>query len=309
MTNSTLAARQAPATLFVSSPIAPVQDADGLDDLRAITNMAVVDHVRVNPYLPGPLADEITNHINAKCPVFPRQAAAEASLNALPGHPLETLQRTFARDTLTSEANAIDSPALASLGFRAMLNEADSLRASLANDLDLPNSLCSQLVSHGCERALSLLRFPSSDDSDLQIAIAELNTRKALTPTLLLRWLRQGSRIYFDAGLAELGRLDSGSVARATWQDSPDRFASIYKQAKLPATLYRAFRGAIDVVSAYANGQGWNSGQVGREVVGRWMHDYEQIGPERWEHVITQLSRCTEQALHLGPDTPVSATP
>ncbi len=76
--------------------------------------------------------------------------------------------------------------------------------------------------------------------------MAQLNARKALTPSLLLRALARGKMALFEHGVAELASTPHSRAWLMVHDAGPLGLKAIYDRAGLPPRLFQAFRAGVD---------------------------------------------------------------
>jgi len=103
-----------------------------------------------------------------------------------------------------------------------------------------------RLATYARERATVDLIDEASTCSDLGIFVAQLNVRKALTPSLLLRALARGQMAMFEHGLAELANAPHERAWLMIHDAGPLGLRAIYDRAGLPPRLFPAFRAGVD---------------------------------------------------------------
>lgn len=103
-----------------------------------------------------------------------------------------------------------------------------------------------QLAQFARERATVDLIDQAASTRDIVQFVAQLNGRKALTPSLLLRALARGQMAVLEHGLAEL----AGTPHHRAWlmihDAGPLGLRAIYDRAGLPPRLFPAFRSGVD---------------------------------------------------------------
>ena len=103
-----------------------------------------------------------------------------------------------------------------------------------------------RLAQFARERATVDLVDQASAAADLAVFAGQLNARKALTPSLLLRALARGQMPLLEHGLAEL----AGTPHHRAWlmihDAGPLGLKAIYDRAGLPPRLFAAFRSGVD---------------------------------------------------------------
>ncbi|MFJ6024441.1 DUF2336 domain-containing protein [Brevundimonas sp. NPDC092305] len=122
----------------------------------------------------------------------------------------------------------------------------DAVRAHLISRHAIAPETAIRLAAFARERATVDLVDQASAQADLPAFVANLNARKALTGSLLLRALARGQIALFEHGLAEL----AGTPHHRAWLMIHDAgqlgLKAIYDRAGLPPRLFQAVRAGID---------------------------------------------------------------
>ncbi len=122
----------------------------------------------------------------------------------------------------------------------------DAVREHLVTRHALAPEVAIRLAQGARERATVDLVDQASVAQDLPAFCAQLNARKALTASLLLRGLARGAMGFFEYGIAEL----SGVKHQRAWlmihDSGPLGLKAIYDRAGLPPRLFQAFRAGVD---------------------------------------------------------------
>jgi uncharacterized protein (DUF2336 family) len=96
------------------------------------------------------------------------------------------------------------------------------------------------------ERATVDLIDQAGASADLPTFVAQLNARKALTASLLLRALARGKIALFEHGVAELATTPHQRAWLMVHDAGPLGLRAIYDRAGLPPRLFQAFRAGVD---------------------------------------------------------------
>ena len=103
-----------------------------------------------------------------------------------------------------------------------------------------------RLAAFARERATVDLVDQASAQADLGVFVANLNARRALNASLLLRAMARGQMSLFEHGLAEL----AGTPHQRAWlmihDAGPLGLKALYDRAGLPPRLFQAFRAGVD---------------------------------------------------------------
>lgn len=96
------------------------------------------------------------------------------------------------------------------------------------------------------ERATVDLIDQAASSVDIGAFVAQLNARKALTPSLLLRAVARGKMSLFEHGVAELASTPHQRAWLMVHDAGPLGLKAIYDRAGLPPRLFQAFRAGVD---------------------------------------------------------------
>lgn len=103
-----------------------------------------------------------------------------------------------------------------------------------------------RLAGYARERATVDLIDQAGSSADLAVFVAQLNARKALTASLLLRALARGKMTLFEHGVAELSSTPHHRAWLMVHDAGPLGLKAIYDRAGLPPRLFQAFRAGVD---------------------------------------------------------------
>ena len=122
----------------------------------------------------------------------------------------------------------------------------DAVREHLVSQHALAPETAIRLATFTRERATIDLIDQAASHQDLAAFAANLNARKALTGSLLLRALARGQIEMFEYGMAEL----AGAPHHRAWlmihDAGPLGLKAIYDRAGLPPRLFQAIRAGVD---------------------------------------------------------------
>ncbi len=240
---------------------------------------ALAEHLRRCPYLPPALATTLADDV-LSTGLAPGNGQAAPSGTRLP---LRTAQQVI-------------------------FGVSRELRGHLAERHDLPPELADEMALHGRERALTRTMSPDDPKAEIEALVADLAAEALLTPTLLLRGLCLGRLDFFRAAMARLAGLPLDEAARRVLEDGPEAFAALYETSGLPAGLYRAFRGALEVIRSLPpeEARDWQRTST-NAIISRLVNEYQEVCPEDLEHVLSQLSRRLAEPPPNG--TPLNEVP
>ena len=109
-----------------------------------------------------------------------------------------------------------------------------------------------RLAQYSRERMTVDLVDQASVSSDLAAFMAQLNARRVLNASLLLRGLARGQMAMFEYGLAELANTPHHRAWLMVHDAGPLGLKAIYDRAGLPPRLFQAFRAGVDTWRALA---------------------------------------------------------
>lgn len=122
----------------------------------------------------------------------------------------------------------------------------DAVREHLVTRHAVAPETAIRLAAFARERATVDLVDQASSHADLAEFVANLNARKALTASLMLRSLARGQMALFEYGMAEL----AGTPHQRAWlmihDAGPLGLKAIYDRAGMPPRLFQAFRAGVD---------------------------------------------------------------
>lgn len=122
----------------------------------------------------------------------------------------------------------------------------DAVRDHLVSRHAVAPETAIRLARYARERATVDLVDQAGMEADLPALVANLNARKALNASLLLRALARGSMAFFEHALAELAGTPHSRAWLMIHDGGPLGLKAIYDRAGLPPRLYGAFRSGVD---------------------------------------------------------------
>ncbi|RMD63915.1 MAG: DUF2336 domain-containing protein [Alphaproteobacteria bacterium] len=176
-----------------------------------------------------------------------------------------------------------------------------ALRERLRARHFVPRPLSDAIVDHGREQAL-IMTVPSQMPAPAMVPlIARLRAKGTLTPSLLLRAACIGKLSFLAAGLAALSGMKLDRAEALIQEGGGDGFAALYRRAKLPQSLFPAFRIALDIAREVraARPVGWHERDTLRIIQG-WVQVYDDLPPAHFETVLSHLTRRTIDPAHAG---------
>jgi uncharacterized protein (DUF2336 family) len=109
-----------------------------------------------------------------------------------------------------------------------------------------------RLAQYSRERMTVDLVDQASVSADLAAFMTQLNARRVLNASLLLRGLARGQMAMFEYGLAELANTPHSRAWLMVHDAGPLGLKAIYDRAGLPPRLFQAFRAGVDTWRALA---------------------------------------------------------
>jgi len=122
----------------------------------------------------------------------------------------------------------------------------DAVREHLVTRHAVAPETAIRLAAFARERATVDLVDQASSHADLPQFVANLNARRALTASLLLRALARGQMTLFEHGVAELAGTPHPRAWLMIHDAGPLGLKAIYDRAGLPPRLFQAFRAGVD---------------------------------------------------------------
>lgn len=151
-----------------------------------------------------------------------------------------------------------------------------------------------QVVQEACERATITLAAQSADD-EVRPLIRHLCNSGQLTAGLMLRALLCANLRLFEEALAELSGVPLARVS-AIVRDRRG-FGALYQRARLPASIYPAFREAIEAMHlAGFVGDAGGAARLKRRIVERVLTRCSDLQLEDSEPLMTLLRRFVTEA-------------
>lgn len=179
----------------------------------------------------------------------------------------------------------------------------DAVREHLVTRHAVAPETAIRLASFARERATVDLIDQASAQSDIPAFVANLNARKALTASLLLRALARGQMALLEHGLAEL----AGTPHQRAWlmihDAGPLGLRAIYDRAGLPPRLFQAFRAGVDTWrTLQAEGADTASEQFREQMLERFLTQRPHAPREDVAYLMERLDR-----LPVANDSAVAA--
>lgn len=122
----------------------------------------------------------------------------------------------------------------------------DAVREHLISRHAVAPETAIRLATFARERATVDLVDQAAASADLPGFVTQLNGRKALTPSLLLRALARGQMGFFEHAMAELTATPHARAWLMIHDAGPLGLKAIYDRAGLPPRLFQAYRAGVD---------------------------------------------------------------
>lgn len=122
----------------------------------------------------------------------------------------------------------------------------DAVREHLISRHAVAPETAIRLATFARERATVDLVDQAASSADLPQFVAQLNGRKALTASLLLRALARGQMALFEHAMAELTTTPHSRAWLMIHDAGPLGLKAIYDRAGLPPRLFQAYRAGVD---------------------------------------------------------------
>ena len=122
----------------------------------------------------------------------------------------------------------------------------DAVREHLISRHAVAPETAIRLATFARERATVDLVDQAAASADLPGFVMQLNGRKALTPSLLLRALARGQMGFFEHAMAELTVTPHARAWLMIHDAGPLGLKAIYDRAGLPPRLFQAYRAGVD---------------------------------------------------------------
>ncbi|MDJ0607682.1 MAG: DUF2336 domain-containing protein [Kiloniellales bacterium] len=250
-------------------------------DVAPLLRRSFVRHLKNVPYLPPGLAQTLARDVETVALDTvridePKGAGGTAHRNVGPN----------GQGSVDPMLSPMDGVAESVYALSCLLRDLLIVRHSL------PQELADRITQHGREGTLIEAAKQDPSGENLKGVVTYLADHDGLTASLLLRSLCLGQMDLFEIAVANRAGIGVDEARRKI--RDPDRvpFSELYEQAGLPPGLYRAFRAAVKVhrrVNGTKDGK-WQPNDT-NQVIESLVKEYEYLGPEDLEHVLSQLAR------------------
>ena len=153
-----------------------------------------------------------------------------------------------------------------------------------------------RIAQEACEKATVILAA-TSESNDVSPLVGHLRQTGQLTAGLVLRSLLSGNHDFFEQSLAELAELPARRVSALLHDRRGVGFKAVYDRAGLPASVYPAFRAAIEAMheTGLAAEPGGNT-RLRRRMVERVLTSCARMPAGEIEPLMTLLRRYATEA-------------
>lgn len=156
-----------------------------------------------------------------------------------------------------------------------------------------------RLTQFARERATVDLIDQAAGQADLADFVTQLNARKALNASLLLRALARGRMTLFEHGLAELAQTPHQRAWLMVHDGGPLGLKALYDRAGLPPRLFAAFRAGVDTWKALQGEGADTSGEAFRErMLERFLSQRPAVAREDLAYLMERLDRPVATSEH-----------
>lgn len=153
-----------------------------------------------------------------------------------------------------------------------------------------------RLAGFARERATVDLVDQAGAESDLATFVAQLDARKALTPSLLLRALARGKMALVEHGMAHLAHTPHSRAWLMVHDAGPLGLKALYDRAGLPPRLFQAFRAGVDTWRALQQEGGDVSSQVFQDaMLERFLTQRPNAPREDMAYLMERLDRSADE--------------
>jgi uncharacterized protein (DUF2336 family) len=280
--------------IISASPV--FTDDDLIEIVRAgsaVRQTAVAGRARVSRDVAAVLADE-------GCEQAVRTLAANDNAD-LSQDALETAVSRFSASSEVVAALAYRQVLPLSVTETLIQLASEAVREHLVTRHAVAPETAIRLAQHARERATVDLVDQAAVSADLPVFMAQLNSRKALTASLLLRGLARGQMAMFEHGLAELANTPHQRAWLMVHDAGPLGLKAIYDRAGLPPRLFQAFRAGVDTWRALSAEGVDTSGETFRQkMLERFMTQRPHVMRDDLTYLMERLDQAPVSPLRLA---------
>lgn len=199
-----------------------------------------------------------------------------------------------------------DAEVLAAIAYRQVLplhvterlieRAADAVREHLIARHAIAPDVAVRLTRFARERATLDVIDQASGEPDLAAFVAQLNARRTLNASLLLRALARGRMALFEHGLAELAQTPHQRAWLMVHDGGPLGLKAIYDRAGLPPRLFAAFRAGVDTWKALQAEGVDTSGETFRErMLERFLSQRPSVARDDLAYLMERLDQSASE--------------
>lgn len=199
-----------------------------------------------------------------------------------------------------------DAEVLAAIAYRQVLplhvterlieRAADAVREHLIARHAIAPDVAVRLTRFARERATLDVIDQASGEPDLAAFVAQLNARRTLNASLLLRALARGRMTLFEHGLAELAQTPHQRAWLMVHDGGPLGLKAIYDRAGLPPRLFAAFRAGVDTWKALQAEGVDTSGETFRErMLERFLSQRPSVARDDLAYLMERLDQSASE--------------
>lgn len=173
----------------------------------------------------------------------------------------------------------------------------DAVREHLVSRHALAPETAIRLAQFTRERATVDLIEEAASAPDLQQFMRQLNARRVLSASLLLRALARGRMSIFENGLAELAGAPHARAWLMIHDAGPLGLKAIYDRAGLPPRLFQAFRAGVDTWRTIQGEGGETVGErFQQRMLERYMTQRPNAAKDDLAYLLERLDRPAQSA-------------
>ncbi|GHU04821.1 hypothetical protein FACS1894205_3700 [Alphaproteobacteria bacterium] len=182
---------------------------------------------------------------------------------------------------------------------RLVTTVSERLRRELAEHHNLSPETVTSLIAASRERATITLTAGIDRDDAAQL-VEHMHAHNRLTPGIILRSICMGDIPFFEAAMALRGGVSLENAVPLIYDPGGNGFAALYKQAKMPEVMFRAFTCAL----AVSGDSDFDGGEMDRErhcqrTIERILTQYEEFGirfdSADLDYLLTKMDQLQEE--------------
>ncbi|MFP6742253.1 MAG: DUF2336 domain-containing protein, partial [Alphaproteobacteria bacterium] len=124
----------------------------------------------------------------------------------------------------------------------------DELQSRLISHHELSPAVAANVILQSREKATLALLTPQSGTVDVENLVEQLHSNGRLTPTIILRGLCTGDRLFFEAAMARLANISAPNAHILIFDAGPLGLRELYRKSGLDQEMFEAIRAAVSVV-------------------------------------------------------------